>query len=119
MSKEIRGNEMWDLLSEHAEFLSSSEVAQCNWAKWLVEQVLCGEYESCVELGFAGDIEELLLLTQGKVWQILKDGYMRYEYGEIWAFDSSLLRCLYGDNLITLPLEREVVIISRDAETLC
>jgi len=38
-----------------------------------------GEYEEYIELGFAECIEELLLLVQGKVWQILKDGYMRYE----------------------------------------
>ncbi len=111
---EVRGDEMCGLFPKHAEFLSSPEMTQCNWANWLVEQVLCGEWDSYLEQGFAEEIEELLLLTQGKVWQILKDGYMRYEYGEIWVFDSSLLRCLYGDSLVMLPLKREVVIIDRD-----
>lgn len=103
----------------HSEMLALSEMAQSHYTNWLIEQVLCGEYEPYVESGFIQTLEELIPLTQyRRIKGKLIEGWKQYWFGVMW-FPKSLshqdwLNFFYCDRQCTLPLQQEVVIIDKD-----
>ncbi len=107
------------MVGRYSEILTGSETWQDGYAEWLIEQVLCGEYEPYVEGGFIEIIEELIPLTKyTEVKARLLEGWKRYWFGVPWfAKDLAIKEWLdyfHCDRTCMLPLEREVVVIDRD-----
>ncbi len=104
--------------AKRAEFFVMTARGQTYECKWLVEQVLCGEWEPFIEAGFLEELEVLLPVATGRRRQILKDGYLRYLFGEDIAKVTEFWRCeinmwdwRHGDRVAVRPLRRELVII--------